>query len=53
MPFNLQNYLFGVTAISFRHFLAATLAGIIPGRVYLGVLGKVAVSGGASDGMLK
>jgi uncharacterized membrane protein YdjX (TVP38/TMEM64 family) len=56
VPFNLQNYLFGVTAISFRHFLAATLAGIIPGTVLyvsLGVLGKAAASGGASVGMLK
>jgi uncharacterized membrane protein YdjX (TVP38/TMEM64 family) len=44
VPFNLQNYLFGVTAISFRHFVAATLAGIIPGTVLyvnLGALGKV------------
>ena len=56
VPFNLQNYLFGVTAISFRHFVAATFAGIIPGTVlyvYLGALGKVAGSSGASDGMLK
>jgi uncharacterized membrane protein YdjX (TVP38/TMEM64 family) len=45
VPFNLQNYLFGVTAIPFRHFVAATFAGIIPGAafyIYLGVLGGTA-----------
>lgn len=50
IPFNLQNYLFGATAIPFRHFAAATFAGIIPGTglyVYLGVLGNAAGSGGA------
>jgi uncharacterized membrane protein YdjX (TVP38/TMEM64 family) len=43
IPFNLQNYLFGVTAIPFRHFVAATFFGIIPGTalyVYLGALGN-------------
>ncbi len=48
IPFNLQNYLFGVTAIPFRHFVAATFVGIIPGAalyIYLGALGKAA--GGA------
>lgn len=42
IPFNLQNYLFGVTAISFRQFAAATFFGILPGTalyVYLGALG--------------
>jgi uncharacterized membrane protein YdjX (TVP38/TMEM64 family) len=42
IPFNLQNYLFGVTSIPFAHFVAATFAGIIPGTalyIYIGVLG--------------
>jgi uncharacterized membrane protein YdjX (TVP38/TMEM64 family) len=30
VPFNLQNYLFGVTAIPFWRFVTATLGGIIP-----------------------
>jgi uncharacterized membrane protein YdjX (TVP38/TMEM64 family) len=50
VPFNLQNYLFGVTAISFVQFAPATFAGIVPGTllyVYLGMLGKAATSGGA------
>jgi uncharacterized membrane protein YdjX (TVP38/TMEM64 family) len=56
VPFNLQNYLFGVTAISFRHFVAATFAGIMPGTVlyvYLGALDRATASGRASVGTLK
>ena len=55
VPFNLQNYLFGATGISFREYVAATFAGIMPGSllyVYLGVLGKAATSGGAPGGPL-
>ena len=43
IPFNLQNYLFGVTAIPFPHFVAATFVGIFPGTAlytYLGALGN-------------
>jgi uncharacterized membrane protein YdjX (TVP38/TMEM64 family) len=49
VPFNLQNYMFGLTAISFRHYVAATFAGIIPGTalyIYLGALGSAAGNGG-------
>jgi len=45
IPFNLQNYLFGVTAIRFSHFVAATFVGIIPATAlytYLGALGSAA-----------
>jgi len=48
IPFNLQNYLLGVTAIRFGHFVAATIAGIIPGAVLftcLGALGKTVGEG--------
>lgn len=31
LPFNLQNYFFGITGIPFRHYLPATFLGIIPG----------------------
>jgi len=51
IPFNLQNYLFGVTAIPFPHFVAATFAGIIPGTAfytYLGALGNAAGNGGTA-----
>jgi len=43
VPFNVQNYVFGITGISFRHYVAATCAGIVPGAalfVYLGTLGR-------------
>jgi uncharacterized membrane protein YdjX (TVP38/TMEM64 family) len=48
VPFNLQNYLFGATAVPLSHYVAATGIGIIPGSllyVYLGVLGKAARHG--------
>jgi uncharacterized membrane protein YdjX (TVP38/TMEM64 family) len=43
VPFNLQNYALGVTAIPFTQYLTATLIGIIPGiaiYVYFGIFGK-------------
>jgi len=43
VPFNLQNYALGVTAISFLQYLTATLIGIAPGiaiYVYFGIFGK-------------
>jgi uncharacterized membrane protein YdjX (TVP38/TMEM64 family) len=49
IPFNLQNYVLGLTAIPFRHYVAATFAGIIPGTAlytYLGMLGNAAGNGG-------
>lgn len=42
VPFNLQNYLFGVTDIGFYPYLATTFVGIMPGSllyVLLGALG--------------
>jgi uncharacterized membrane protein YdjX (TVP38/TMEM64 family) len=43
VPFNLQNYALGVTAIPFWHYVGATLVGIVPGLViyiYFGIFGK-------------
>ncbi len=45
VPFNLQNYFFGVTRIGFWPYVAATLVGIAPGAVlyvYIGVLARTA-----------
>jgi uncharacterized membrane protein YdjX (TVP38/TMEM64 family) len=50
VPFNLQNYLFGATAVPLMQYVAATGIGIVPGSafyVYLGVLGRAARHGGA------
>jgi uncharacterized membrane protein YdjX (TVP38/TMEM64 family) len=43
VPFNLQNYALGITAIPFWRYLGATLIGIAPGiavYVYFGIFGK-------------
>jgi uncharacterized membrane protein YdjX (TVP38/TMEM64 family) len=48
VPFNLQNYAFGLTSVRFRAYVAATFFGIIPGTVlyvYLGAAGQAAISG--------
>lgn len=55
VPFNVQNYFFGVTNISFSHYTAATAVGIVPGTclyVYIGMVGEAATSG-ESMGMLR
>lgn len=54
IPFNVQNYFFGVTQIRFWPYAAATAVGIIPGlvlHVYLGVLGRSAEAGGGRAGV--
>ncbi|MEP6810260.1 MAG: VTT domain-containing protein [Chthoniobacterales bacterium] len=48
VPFGISNYLYGLTAIPFWHYMAATLIGMLPGNimyVYLGVLGKRTAEG--------
>lgn len=49
VPFNLQNYLFGMTDVPFGPYVAATLIGIIPGTVVfvtIGALGEAALDPG-------
>ena len=49
LPFNLSNYLYGVTKIGFWPYLAASWVGMLPGTflyVYLGAAGKEASGGG-------
>lgn len=51
VPFNLQNYFYGVTDIKLLHYVPATFVGIMPGTllyVYLGAAGNVASSEGHS-----
>jgi len=48
VPFGITNYLYGLTAINFWRYMAATLAGMLPGCVsfvYLGAFGKQTLDG--------
>jgi uncharacterized membrane protein YdjX (TVP38/TMEM64 family) len=52
MPFNLGNYLFGLTGIPFWHYVGASWVGMIPGTifyVYLGALGRTTVEAAAGE----
>lgn len=54
VPFNLQNYFFGVTQVAFWPYVAATAVGIAPGAVlyvWLGIVGRT--SGTAEAGPAK
>ncbi len=56
VPFNLQNYFFGLTEVKFWHYVTATLIGIIPGvllYLYLGAIGAATLTGGAKFGPLQ
>jgi uncharacterized membrane protein YdjX (TVP38/TMEM64 family) len=47
VPFNLSNYLYGLTAVEFGPYVFASWLGMLPGTalyVYLGVAGKAAAS---------
>lgn len=48
-PFNLENYLFGLTSIDVRTYVLGTVIGITPGTIaytWLGVTGERALQGG-------
>lgn len=56
VPFNVQNYVLGVTDIPFWPYAGATGVGIIPGTVlsvYVGILGQTVTTGADSIGMLQ
>lgn len=51
IPFNLSNYLYGLTSIEFLPYVLASFIGMLPGTllyVYLGTIGKVGLE--ASEG---
>lgn len=55
VPFNLQNYFYGLTSIRFWPYLLASWIGMMPGTllyVYLGAAGRVALEA-AADGEIK
>ena len=48
VPFGVTNYLYGLTAIGFWHYMAATMVGMLPANilfVYLGAFGKRSIDG--------
>ena len=54
LPFNLQNYFYGITDVKLLPYIAATFVGIMPGTllyVYIGAAGKAA--SGDGGGALK
>ena len=56
VPFNLQNYFFGITQIKFWHYVLATFVGIIPGvmlYLYLGAIGGALTGGGGGWGTVQ
>ncbi len=51
LPYNLSNYLYGVTRVELPQYVAASCIGMLPGtilHVYLGSLGNEASHGGAA-----
>lgn len=54
VPFNLQNYLYGLTAIRFWPYVVASWIGMLPGTllyVYLGAAGRASVEAAAEGAM--
>lgn len=52
IPFNLSNYFYGITSISFGVYMLVSAVGMIPGTLlyaYLGAIGQIGISGGASQ----
>lgn len=52
MPFNLGNYLFGLTGIPFWHYVLASWIGMLPGTllyVYIGTLGRTGLEAAAGE----
>jgi uncharacterized membrane protein YdjX (TVP38/TMEM64 family) len=51
IPFNLSNYFYGITSISFGVYMLVSAVGMIPGTLlyaYLGAIGQIGISGGPS-----
>ena len=52
IPFNLSNYFYGITSISFGAYVLVSAVGMIPGTLlyaYLGAIGQAGISGGPSQ----
>ena len=54
-PFNIENYLFGLTAIRWRPYVVGTVVGIVPGTLaysWVGATGMDALQGGSTISFL-
>jgi uncharacterized membrane protein YdjX (TVP38/TMEM64 family) len=52
VPFNVSNYFYGITSISFPAYVLVSAIGMIPGALlytYLGAIGQAGVPGGSSQ----
>lgn len=49
VPFNLQNYFFGITGINFWSYLAASFFGIMPGTLLYVWIGSLGAAAGSSE----
>jgi uncharacterized membrane protein YdjX (TVP38/TMEM64 family) len=52
IPFNVSNYLYGVTRIGFWPYVLSSFVGMLPGTLlyaYLGAAGRIGVSGGQTE----
>jgi len=52
IPFNVSNYFYGITSVSFGAYIAVSAIAMLPGTLlyaYLGAIGKAGVTGGASS----
>src|SRR4029453_13300105 len=52
IPFNVSNYLYGVTSIGFWPYLLASFVGMLPGTLlyaYLGAIGQAGLEGGKKE----
>ncbi len=45
LPFGLSNFIYGITSIPFRHYLFATLVGVLPSSVFFVYLGRAGKAG--------
>jgi uncharacterized membrane protein YdjX (TVP38/TMEM64 family) len=53
IPFNVSNYVYGITAVKFWSYVLASWIGMLPVTllyVYLGIIGKVGVEAASGDG---
>ena len=56
VPFNIQNYLYGLTSIKLSHYVSASFVGMMPGALlylYIGAVGKAVVDDTGPGGAVR